>query len=160
MTANKQLQRTVTSRRGDGASAPFHSALAPRVKRHRAAAELRRYAARSARCVRLMQRSIVLIALPVLAVGCSSLNEFAGEVVSADLSQTPVDGDAVLMIATGGGAVEELHVAACEARCVADAWSAAIDPAIIGRSVLVRADRDDARGTYYIAQRGSIDVLD
>ena len=39
---NKQLQRTVTRRRGDGASAPFHSALAPRITRQRAAAELRR----------------------------------------------------------------------------------------------------------------------
>jgi len=40
--ANKQLQRTVTRRRGDGASAPFHFALAPRFIRQRAAAELRR----------------------------------------------------------------------------------------------------------------------
>jgi hypothetical protein len=40
--ANKQLQRTVIRRRGDGASAPFHYALAPRFTRHRAAAELRR----------------------------------------------------------------------------------------------------------------------
>jgi hypothetical protein len=40
---NKQLQRTVTRRRGDGASAPFHYALAVRFKRQRAAAELRRY---------------------------------------------------------------------------------------------------------------------
>jgi hypothetical protein len=39
---NKQLQRTVTRRRGDGASAPFHYALAPRFTRQRAAAELRR----------------------------------------------------------------------------------------------------------------------
>jgi hypothetical protein len=42
---NKQLQRTVTRRRGDGASAPFHYALAPRFILQRAAAELRRYAA-------------------------------------------------------------------------------------------------------------------
>ena len=41
---NKQLQRTVTRRRGDGTSAPFHYALAPRITRQRAAAELRRYA--------------------------------------------------------------------------------------------------------------------
>jgi hypothetical protein len=40
---NKQLQRTVTRRRGDGASAPFHYALAPRFTRQRAAAELQRY---------------------------------------------------------------------------------------------------------------------
>jgi hypothetical protein len=40
--ANKQLQRTVTRRRGDGASAPFHYALAPRITLQRAAAELRR----------------------------------------------------------------------------------------------------------------------
>jgi hypothetical protein len=40
--SNKQLQRTVTCRRGDGASAPLHYALAPRTTRHRAAAELRR----------------------------------------------------------------------------------------------------------------------
>jgi hypothetical protein len=40
--ANKQLQRTVTRRRGDGASAPFHYALAQRFTRQRAAAELRR----------------------------------------------------------------------------------------------------------------------
>jgi len=39
---NKQLQRTVIRRRGDGASAPFHYALAPRFTRQRAAAELRR----------------------------------------------------------------------------------------------------------------------
>jgi len=39
---NKQLQRTVVRRRGDGASAPFHYALAPRFTRQRAAAELRR----------------------------------------------------------------------------------------------------------------------
>ena len=42
--ANKQLQRTVRRRRGDGASAPFHYALAPRITPQRAAAELRRYA--------------------------------------------------------------------------------------------------------------------
>jgi hypothetical protein len=43
---NKQLQRTVIRRRGRGASASFHCAHAPRSKRQRAAAELRRYAAR------------------------------------------------------------------------------------------------------------------
>jgi len=41
---NKQLQRTVTRRRGDAASAPFHYALAARITRRRAAAELQRYA--------------------------------------------------------------------------------------------------------------------
>jgi len=40
---NKQLQRTVIRRRGRGASAPFHYALAPRWTAQRAAAELRRY---------------------------------------------------------------------------------------------------------------------
>jgi len=40
---NKQLQRTVIRRHGDGASAPFHYALAPRFTRQHAAAELRRY---------------------------------------------------------------------------------------------------------------------
>jgi hypothetical protein len=39
---NKQLQRTVTRRRGDVASAPFHYALAARCTAQRAAAELRR----------------------------------------------------------------------------------------------------------------------
>jgi hypothetical protein len=42
LTSNKQSQRTVIRHRGDGASAPFHYALAPRFKRQRAAAELRR----------------------------------------------------------------------------------------------------------------------
>jgi hypothetical protein len=41
---NKQLQRTVTRRRGDGTSAPFHYALVPRFTRWCAAAELRRSA--------------------------------------------------------------------------------------------------------------------
>jgi hypothetical protein len=40
---NKQLQRTVIRRCGDGASAPLHYALAPRFTRQRAAAELRCY---------------------------------------------------------------------------------------------------------------------
>jgi hypothetical protein len=40
---NKQLQRTVRRHRGDGASAPFHYAPAPRWWAQRAAAELRRY---------------------------------------------------------------------------------------------------------------------
>ena len=39
---NKQLQRTVIRRRGRGASASFHYALAPRFTLQRAAAELRR----------------------------------------------------------------------------------------------------------------------
>ena len=39
---NKQLQRTVTRRRGRGASASFHYALAPRWLGQHAAAELRR----------------------------------------------------------------------------------------------------------------------
>ncbi len=39
---NKQLQRTVIRHRGDTASAPFHYALAVRITRQRAAAELRR----------------------------------------------------------------------------------------------------------------------
>jgi predicted N-formylglutamate amidohydrolase len=42
VSENKQLQRTVRRRRGDGASVPFHYALAPRFTRQRAAAELRR----------------------------------------------------------------------------------------------------------------------
>ena len=44
--ANKQLQPTVMPNRWRGASAPFHYALAPRWTAQRAAAELRRYAAR------------------------------------------------------------------------------------------------------------------
>jgi hypothetical protein len=42
MASNKQLQRTVTRRRGDSTSAPFHYALVLRFTRQRAAAELRR----------------------------------------------------------------------------------------------------------------------
>jgi hypothetical protein len=42
MTPNKQLQRTVTRRRGRGACASLHYAHAPRITRQRAAAELRR----------------------------------------------------------------------------------------------------------------------
>jgi hypothetical protein len=45
--ANKQLQRTVIRHRGDGASAPFHYALAARWWADRAAAELRRWASGS-----------------------------------------------------------------------------------------------------------------
>jgi hypothetical protein len=41
---NKQLQRTVTRRRGRAARAPFHYARASRWTSGRAAAELRRYA--------------------------------------------------------------------------------------------------------------------
>jgi hypothetical protein len=40
----KQSQRTGIWRRGRGANASFHCAHAPRGKRQRAAAELRRYA--------------------------------------------------------------------------------------------------------------------
>jgi hypothetical protein len=39
---NKQLQRTVTRRRGRAARAPFHYARVSRFIRRRAAAELRR----------------------------------------------------------------------------------------------------------------------
>ena len=46
---NKQLERTVITQRGDGTSAPFHYALVPRFMRQRAAAQLRRYAARPGR---------------------------------------------------------------------------------------------------------------
>jgi hypothetical protein len=42
VTHNKQLQRTVTHRRVDAASASFHYALASRFTRRRAAAQLRR----------------------------------------------------------------------------------------------------------------------
>jgi hypothetical protein len=42
VTPNKQLQRTVTRRRGRAARAPFHYARASRWTRGRAAAELRR----------------------------------------------------------------------------------------------------------------------
>jgi hypothetical protein len=42
---NKQLQRTVIRRHVRAASASFHYALAARVTRQRAAAELRRYVA-------------------------------------------------------------------------------------------------------------------
>ena len=45
---NKQLQRTVIRRRGRAARAPFHYARASRWLAHRAAAELRRYTARTA----------------------------------------------------------------------------------------------------------------
>jgi len=56
---NKQLQRTMIRRRGDGASAPFHYALAPRFTRQRAAAELRRYAAGMRLSVRSESRARV-----------------------------------------------------------------------------------------------------
>jgi len=39
---NEQLQQTVKRHRGDAASAPFHYALASRITRQRAAAELQR----------------------------------------------------------------------------------------------------------------------
>jgi hypothetical protein len=39
---DKQLQRTVTRHRGDVASPLLHYALAPRITRQRAAAQLRR----------------------------------------------------------------------------------------------------------------------
>jgi hypothetical protein len=42
MTPNEQLQRTATRRRGDGASAPFHDALAAHFTPQRAAAEPQR----------------------------------------------------------------------------------------------------------------------
>jgi hypothetical protein len=42
LTYNKQLQRTLTRRRGDSASAPFHYALALRFIQQRAAAETQR----------------------------------------------------------------------------------------------------------------------
>jgi hypothetical protein len=42
MSPNKQLQRIVTRRRGRGASASLHYALAPHITRQGAAAELRR----------------------------------------------------------------------------------------------------------------------
>jgi hypothetical protein len=42
VSPNKQLQRTVTRRRGDGASAPLHYAPTARWTALRAAAELRR----------------------------------------------------------------------------------------------------------------------
>jgi hypothetical protein len=45
VSSNKQLQRTVIPNRLRRASASFHYALAPRIPRQRAAAELRRYAA-------------------------------------------------------------------------------------------------------------------
>ena len=45
-TQNKQLQRIVTRRRGDAASASFHYALAPRWIAQRATAQLRRYTSR------------------------------------------------------------------------------------------------------------------
>jgi hypothetical protein len=44
MMPNEQLQRTVERHRRDAASAPFHYALASRIKRQRAVDELRRYA--------------------------------------------------------------------------------------------------------------------
>jgi hypothetical protein len=43
MAANKQLERTVMRHRVRAASAGFHYALASRITRQRAAAELRRY---------------------------------------------------------------------------------------------------------------------
>lgn len=39
---NKQLERTVMRYRGDAASAPLHYALASRITRQRAAAQLQR----------------------------------------------------------------------------------------------------------------------
>jgi hypothetical protein len=45
---NKQLQRTVIPQHVRAASASFHYALAARITRRRAAAELRRYTARMA----------------------------------------------------------------------------------------------------------------
>jgi hypothetical protein len=42
MSPNKQLERTVIRRHGRAACASFHCALAPRITRPRAAAELRR----------------------------------------------------------------------------------------------------------------------
>jgi hypothetical protein len=48
--SNKQLQRTGIPNRWRGASASFHYALAPRLIRQRAAAELRRYTSLETLC--------------------------------------------------------------------------------------------------------------
>jgi hypothetical protein len=68
--SNKQLQRTVKRRCGDGASAPFHYALTPRITRQRAAAELRRYAAWfSDRSVVGSMRQSRTVVVAMIAVG-------------------------------------------------------------------------------------------
>ena len=82
MTHHKQLQRTVTRRRGDGASAPFHSALAPRFTRQRAAAELRRYATRGPRSVFL---SVTLFFL-VACGGPTGDTPTSGQTMNAEIS--------------------------------------------------------------------------
>jgi hypothetical protein len=71
---NKQLQRTVTRRRGDAASAPFHYAFAPRVTPQRAAAELRRYAPNLTIEVLLMRVKRIVVA----ALGFATLSGCAG----------------------------------------------------------------------------------
>jgi hypothetical protein len=86
VSPNKQLQRTVTRRRGDGVSAPLHYALAPRITRQRATAELRRYAARFA----------VSACSLVLAIPCGSAAELlesvrlvnSGAVLSCDYARS------------------------------------------------------------------------
>ena len=65
---NKQLERNVIPRSGDGASAPFQYALAPRFTRQRAAAELRRYAASSSVSATLW---FAAFAASLLATGCA-----------------------------------------------------------------------------------------
>jgi hypothetical protein len=65
---NKQLERTVIRRRGDGPSAPFHYALVPRFIRRRAAAELRRYAG-SLALGRLVYLALLLVPSGLWASG-------------------------------------------------------------------------------------------
>ena len=108
---NKQLHWTVGLDRGVVASAPFHHALAPRITRQRAAAELRRYAA----------RFVVALSL-VFAISCANAAELlesvrlvnGGAVLSCDYTH-PDDGFTFTC--------RDAHTVFA-LRCVSVAWSA------------------------------------
>jgi hypothetical protein len=109
---NKQLQRTVTRRRGDAASAPLHFVLAARFTRQCAAAELCRYAA----------RSVVLALSLVFALSCGNAAELlesvrlvnGGAVLSCDYTHPD---DSFKFACRDAYTVFAL-------RCVSVAWSA------------------------------------
>jgi hypothetical protein len=94
MSPNKQLQRTVTRRHGRGACASLHCAHAPRWTRGRAAAELRRYAARFKRCaaaVNMVSFGVNMTRIMKATVS-AMLSASLPLVVLAQVAPSPCDG--------------------------------------------------------------------
>ena len=105
-----------------------------------------------------MKQAIII--LSGLVIGCSSMVEISGTVISRDVSAMEYDGAGQITVQSESGVVYQVHVASCEnpSLCNPAAVKAISNPSITGKTVVVKSKSITTNNVLQVGKHGAIDV--